>query len=204
MTRIGQGPTREYRSQLRSQQAEQTSNRILEATLRVMAGGVASVSIPAVAREAGVSVPTVYRHFGTKSDLLAALYPYLARRVGMDELIAPRTIEEFRDTIGAIFDRLDAFDDLARAAVASPAAREARTITMPDRLRMSGQFVDAIAPELGKADRDRIARVLVILTTSAALRTWRDQLGASVDDATRDVEWALRSLITASTRRTGR
>ena len=47
-----------------------------------MASGLASLSIPAVAREAGVSVPTVYRHFGTKDDLLAAVYPHVARGSG--------------------------------------------------------------------------------------------------------------------------
>ena len=198
MTRLANNsPVREYRSELRAEQAEETRKRILDATLRVMAAGIASVSIAAVAREAGVSVPTVYRHFGTKSELLAALYPHLVRRVGMYEMAPPRSVEEFRRAIRSIFDRLDVFDDLTRAAVASPAAEQARSVTMPDRLRLTGQFVDTIAPGLSEADRKRITRVMVILTTSSALRTWRDHLGASVDDATDDVEWVLRSLISA-------
>jgi hypothetical protein len=45
---------------------------------------------------------------------------------------------------------------------------------------------------------------MVVLTMSSALRTWRDYLGASVDDAADDVEWTLRSLIAArSTRSDG-
>ena len=66
MTRIAKAPARTYRSELRAQQADETRARILDATVRVMARGLASLSIPAVAREAGVSVPTVYRHFATK------------------------------------------------------------------------------------------------------------------------------------------
>src|ERR687892_583337 len=73
MTRTSAGTMRAY-NQLRAEQAERTRVGILEATLRVMARGVASVSIPAVAREAGGSIPAVYRHFGTKQDLLAAVY----------------------------------------------------------------------------------------------------------------------------------
>jgi len=73
---------------------------------------------------------------------------------------------------------------------------------MPDRLRFTQQFIDGIAPDLSKADRDRIARVLVVLTMSSALRTWRDHLGGSVDDAADDVEWTLRPLIAASNART--
>lgn len=198
MVRIANSAARGYRSGLRAEQAEETRKRILDATLRVMAGGVATVSIPAVAREAGVSIPTVYRHFGSKSGVLKALYPHLMPRVGMYDTPPPRSIAEFRSTIRTIFDRLDAADDLARVAMASPAAQEARRATMPDRLRISRQFVDTIAPDLPEVDRDRIARVVVILTMSSALRTWRDHLGASADDAADDVEWTIRSLVAAS------
>jgi AcrR family transcriptional regulator len=204
MVRIANGSVREYRSELRAEQAEETRKRILDATLRVMAGGVATVSIPAVAREAGVSIPTVYRHFGTKSGLLVALYPHLVPRIGLYDMAPPRSIAEFRNAIRAIFERLDAHDDLARVAMASPAAEEARSATMPDRLRFTRQFVEAIAPDLSRTDRDRVARVLVVLTMSSALRTWRDHLGASVDGAADDVEWTLRSLIAASGERSKR
>jgi AcrR family transcriptional regulator len=201
MVRIANGQAREYRSELRAQQAEETRKRILDATLRVMAGGVATVSIPAVAREAGVSIPTVYRHFGTKSGLLKALYPHLMPRIGMYDMTPPSSIGEFRIAIHAIFERLDAADDLARVAMASPAAAEARGATMPDRLRFSRRFVETVAPELARTDQDRIARVLVVLTMSSALRTWRDHLGASADDAADDVQWTIRSLIAATSAR---
>ena len=67
-------------NELRAAQAQATRARILEATVAVMARGVASVSIPAVAREAGVSVPTVYRHFATKRDLLTSVFPHVLHR----------------------------------------------------------------------------------------------------------------------------
>lgn len=196
------GRGREYRSDLRAEQAEATRSRILDATLRVMAGGVTTVSIPAVAREAGVSVPTVYRHFGSKSELLKALYPHLIPRVGMYDMTPPTTIEEFRNAIRAIFERLDVDDDLARVAMASPAGQEARRATMPDRIRFMQEFVGAIGPELSHGDRDRITRVMLVLTMSSALRTWRDHLDASVEAAADDVEWTLRALISATARGT--
>jgi AcrR family transcriptional regulator len=204
MSRIIKRPVREYRSQLRAQQADQTRSRILDATLRVMADGVASVSIPAVAREAGVSVPTIYRHFGTKRDLLAALYPHLEQRAGLDEMVVPRSIDELQDGVRAIFERIDSFDDLARAAMASPAAEEARRITMPDRLALGRRLADSIVPKLAKADRDRIARLLVVLITSSALRVWRDHLGSSVEKAADDIDWVVRAAIAAATSGQGR
>jgi AcrR family transcriptional regulator len=204
MTRIVKEPVREYRSQLRAQQADQTRSRILDATLRVMADGVASVSTPAVAREAGVSVPTIYRHFGTKRELLGALYPYLEQRAGLDEMVVPRSIDELRGGVRAIFERIDSFDDLARAAMASPAAEEARRITMPDRLALGRRLADSIVPKLAKADRDRIARLLVVLITSSALRVWRDHFGSSVEKAADDIDWVVRAAVAAATSGQGR
>jgi AcrR family transcriptional regulator len=191
---------RAYRSELRTQHAEDTRARILDATVRVMADGVATTSIPAVASEAGVSVPTVYRHFGTKRDLLAAVYPHIVRRAGLDELVAPRTLDELRDGLRSLFDRIESFDDLARASMASPGSEEVRRISMPDRLAWGRRFADSIKPKLRPVDRDRIARLLVVLTTSAALRVWRDHLGSSVVEAADDIDWMVRSVASAGSK----
>jgi AcrR family transcriptional regulator len=201
MTRIATREPRAYASELRAQQAEDTRGRILDATVRVMARGIASVSIPAVAREAGVSIPTVYRHFGTKTDLLAAVYPHIEWRAGFNQIVPPRSIDGLRDGVRSIFERLESFDDLARAAMASPAADESRRLNMPDRLALTRRLADSIVPPLADVDRDRIARLIVVLTASASLRMWRDHLGASVDQAADDVEWVVRAAIAASTRK---
>jgi AcrR family transcriptional regulator len=198
MTRIGDRP---YRSGLRAQQAEQTRDRILDATGRVMARGVAFVSIPDVAREAGVSVPTVYRHFATKRDLFGAVYAYAVRRSGLDELVIPRSMEELLGGMRAYFQRTDSFSDLDRAAMASPAAQEVRRISMPDRVALFSRMADTIEPKLSKSDRERIARLLVILTASSSVRLWRDQLGSSVEEAADDADWAIRALIASATPR---
>ena len=195
MTRIApRKVARGYGSPLRVQQAEETRGRILDATGRVMAGGLAFVSIPAVAREAGVSVPTVYRHFPTKHDLLAAIYPHALRRAGLDDVVIPTSMDELRHGLRAHFERTDSLGDLARAAMASPASDEVRRLSMPRRLAAFRQLADSIEPKPSKADRDRIARLLVILTASSSLRLWRDQLGSSVDEAADDVDWVLRAI----------
>jgi AcrR family transcriptional regulator len=187
-------------NELRAAQAQATRARILEATVSVMARGVASVSIPAVAREAGVSVPTVYRHFRTKRDLLAAVFPHVVRRAGLDELVPPRSIDELGRGVRALFERIDSAGDLARAAAASPAAEEVRRVDMPARLEMSRRLADSILPKLTPGDRDRIARVLTILISASALRVWRDHLGSTVEEAANDIDWVISAAIAASTR----
>jgi len=199
MTRIGTGTMGAY-NELRAAQAHATQTAILEATLAVMARGVATVSIPAVAREAGVSVPTVYRHFGTKRNLVAAVFPHIVRRAGLEELEPPRSIEELGQGLRALFERLDSAGDLARAAAASPAADEARRADMPARLEMNRRLADSIVPKLTRRDRDRLARLLTILISGSALRLYRLHLGASVEEAANDIEWAIKAAVAASTR----
>lgn len=187
-------------NELRAAQSEATRARILDATLRVIARGVATVSIPAVAREAGVSVPTVYRHFGTKRVLLSAVLPHILRRAGLDELVPPRSIDELGAGVRAFFERIDSAGDLARAAAASPAVEEVRRADMPARLEMNRRLADSIVPKLTPGDRDRITRLLTILVSASALRVWRDHLGSTVEEAANDVDWVIKAAIAASTR----
>jgi AcrR family transcriptional regulator len=199
MTRIAIG-ARPYRSDLRTQQAAETRTRILDAALSITAKGIAQLSMPAVAREAGVSVPTVYRHFRTKSDLLAALYPHVARREGFDNIPDPRSFDDVRGAVRGIFERLDAMDDLARAAIVSPIADQIRHAGMPDRYARIRRLGDSLDPKLSDANLDRITRLLVILTSSSALRTWRDHLGSTVDQAADDIDWVVRATIAEARR----
>lgn len=201
MTRIANDTARVYRSELRAEQAEATRGRILEAAVRVIDGGIALVSIPAVAREAGVSVPTIYRHFATKRDLLAAVYPHVVRRAGLEELVMPRSMDELMDGLRAYFERTDSLGDLARVAMASPASEAVRALNMPDRLAMFRRLADSIVPKPSEEESDRIARLLVVLTASSALRLWRDQLGSSVEEAADDVDWVIRAVIASASSR---
>ncbi len=198
MTRISTPPARAYVSQLREERTEDTRTRILDATMRVMAKGLASLSVPAVAEEAGVSVPTVYRHFGTKRGLLEEVYPHATRRAGLDAIPDPRSLDELRPMIRALLERLDSLDDLTRAAMASPGASEVRHTTMPSRYQRIRGVVDAIEPKLPVVDRERIARMLTVVTASASLRMWREHLRLSVDEVADEVEWIVRAAIAAS------
>ncbi len=197
MNRRASTEKRPYRGGLRAQQAATTRNRILDATTRVMAGGLADLTVPAVARMAGVSVPTVYRHFATKRDLLAALQPYLQQRAGIDVTALPASIDGLRATLMSLLTGMDGLDDVMRAALASPAAEEVRRVHAPRRFALARRIVDPIAPQLPEAGRDRIARLLVILTASSALRMWRDDFGKSVEEIAGEIDATVRAAIAA-------
>jgi hypothetical protein len=128
------------------------------------------------------------------------MFPHAARRTGMDGIPDPSTVGDVRAAVRAIFERLDALDDVARAAYVSPIADEVRHATMPARFERIRALGKSIQPPLKDADLDRITRILVILLSSSSLRTWQDHLGASPDQVADDIDWVLRAAIAAASR----
>jgi AcrR family transcriptional regulator len=186
----GSGKRRSYESRLRIDQAAATRERILDALLRTMGRGIAELSIPAVAREAGVSVPTVYRHFGTKADLLAALAPYLFDRTGLMEV--PRLpTDDFTALMLEMHRRNQAMDAETRAALASQLGQAMRLTTMPQRLAMIRDEVNRRVPGLSEIEADRFTRIVLLLGSSAMTRAYQDYLGLDAREAAEDVGWAL-------------
>jgi AcrR family transcriptional regulator len=192
-------PRRRYDRALRDAQALQTRERILEALVRTMARGVAEISVPAVAREAGVSIPTIYRHFGSKSGLVQALSPYVASRTGLQPDRLPENLDELEFLARESFRRLGRIDPTLRAAMASELGNRMRRTHMPERRAWHRDAIAAIAPGLSPEELDRLADLSVILLSSASIRAFKDYLGASTDQASDRLIWALRTLVRSST-----
>ena len=73
-------PKRRYHSPQRQQQAEDTRRKVLDAARRLFAAqGYAATTLPHIAREAGVSQPTITAVFGTKAQLLSQLIQLAVR-----------------------------------------------------------------------------------------------------------------------------
>jgi AcrR family transcriptional regulator len=71
MPRQVKSPSRRYRSVLRTEQAQDTRRRVLEAATRLfLERGYGGTTINAVAAEAGVSPETIYVSLGSKTGLL--------------------------------------------------------------------------------------------------------------------------------------
>src|SRR5919199_6081715 len=71
----GVNTRRRYDSTGRREQARRTRELLLDTAERqFLAAGYAATTLAAIAREAGVSVETVYKAFGGKSGLVRAIY----------------------------------------------------------------------------------------------------------------------------------
>ena len=180
--------SRVYDSELRAEQADATRRKILDALVRTMGRGVAALSIPAVAREAGVSVPTVYRHFRSKAALVAALSPHLIGRTG---LMDPTLMEgaDLPTIVHEMYRRNAGMDAELRAALASELGQQTRRRLMPQRVAIARKTIAARLPGLTDEELDRFTRVFLILTSSATMRAYKDYLGMDAAQAADDVAW---------------
>ena len=78
--------------------AERNRARLLDAANAVFAAGGADASLEAVAREAGVGIGTLYRHFPSRQALFDAVYRYEVQRLVelADSLAAEPPVEALR------------------------------------------------------------------------------------------------------------
>lgn len=192
--------SRPYRGRLRQEQVERTRDRILEGLLRTMARGVADLSVPAVAREAGVSVPTVYRYFHTKRVLVEALPGYIARRVGAGELLPPTDPEDLSAIVRQLYARSTGVDATLLAGGASPLANDIRRQLLPMRLKLIEEALAPVAGHLNPADRDRLRNVVLVLASSVTMRAFADYLDLSPEEAADHIAWTIRMLTRAVAR----
>ncbi len=161
----------------------------------MLAEGVDTLSIPAVAERAGVSVGTVYRHFGDKSGLLNALIPYAGRRTGVEVDSIPSTLDEIGDVVRQVFRHFEESDDLVRAAFASRIGRDVRVQGSPQRLEQFRQTFRTVEPGLTAEQLDHVAKLGLILTTSEAYQQWSDRLGMGPGEAADEVMWTIRMVL---------
>lgn len=188
---------RTYDSPLREEQARRTRERILDALIRIMAKGVAEISMPAVAREAGVSVPTVYRHFGSKRELVAALSAYVVPKTRLAEH-PPKDLSELRDDARTLFRRYDRLDGTIRAAMASQLGNEIRRDQMPSRRAMFRDAVRGSEPTMADQDAERLTNMLVLLFSSVVMRAFKDYLDLPADEAADHVAWTIERLVASA------
>jgi AcrR family transcriptional regulator len=190
---------RSYRSQLRAAQMEGTRQCIIEGLVRTLARGVGALSVPAVAREAGVSITTVYRYFRTKEELLRALAESYEAKLETWQLPRPHDPADWEPYLRQIFRRYEQMEPGLRAAMLTEVGNQARATWLPERLKL---IEDALGPafrELSPHDRARFCNVVLILTASATQRAFKDYLTISGEEAAEHVAWAIDQLMRALT-----
>lgn len=170
---------RRYDSERRSEQARQTRLAIRGAARELFErDGFARTTVAAVARRAGVSVPTVYASFGNKSGLLRAMMDELEDHAAQGEDVATELFAEhdparqlalFVHWIRTLFERGAPLLRMAREARTDPDV-EAMITTGNDR-RLEGTTMltagwDAAGGLRPGLTAEAAAQTLWLLTTA--------------------------------------
>jgi AcrR family transcriptional regulator len=185
---------RPYDNTLRQEQAEQTRQRILDTAMRVLpAAGADGMTLAELARAAGVSEPTLYRHFGTRERLYEEIEARSQVLIGMPAV--PRTLAELPRHAGRVFERFGAHASLLRALLRTGVGQAVHAHGRAKRTSRMRELLAESAPHLDARSVERLAGVLRALVSWESYERLTDELGMSTEDASEAVEWALEKLI---------
>lgn len=125
-------PKRSYRQGARARAAEETAKRIIEGfKARIREDWYDRVTLDEIAREAGVTVPTILRRFGSKEKLLEEAWEDLSR-----DILVRRTVltGEAAEVVRVIVEDYEVVGDLVLRSLAQEERFEALK-TVNDRGR---------------------------------------------------------------------
>lgn len=150
-------------------------------------GGVAAVSMDAVAARAGVSRPLLYKHVANRTELLAALYRREAAAVDAEVVAAldgVRGLEAIvRTSVAALLDALGRRAAIVTALTRAESEEPGLQAEQAARLRRSQRFyAQLLTDQLGVDAADaETATALFFSGLETALRLWE----ARPDEPTR-------------------
>jgi AcrR family transcriptional regulator len=179
---------RPYNSPLRQQQVAATRERIVAAASTLVHGFEGwdwrELTVRAVAKEAGVSERTVYRHFADEGALRDAVMERLQEEAGVD--LDEVTLERFADHAAGVFEYLASFP------VRTPAVREPTFESVDERRRAALlAAVDPATPGWSAADRRLAAAVLDVLWTVETYERLTSAWGLEPEQAARAARWVI-------------
>jgi AcrR family transcriptional regulator len=154
--------------------AADARTRILDAAYDLFSRrGIRAVGIDAIIRESGVARMTLYRHFGSKDELVLAFLERREQRWTKDWLQqeAERRADDPADRLLAIFDVFDAWfqrDDFEGCSFINVLLETADPDSVlhrasADQLARIRAYVAGLAKEAGVADPERLAHKWHIL-----------------------------------------
>lgn len=171
-----------------------TRNRILDAAVDLLrTEELEELTMAAVAAQAGMTERTVYRHFATRDDLLAAVWSNLQGRVGM------RGFEESATGLAKtalwLFPNFDKEEGAVRASVYSRAGRDVRRAVNDQRKAAVRAAVSEARPDLEGAALTRMCATVQLLASAYAWAVMKDFWGLSGEESGRAVSDAIASLL---------
>lgn len=188
--------TRTYNSTLRQEQAEGTREKILEAMRDIVreAGALEAATNRAVAKRAGVTEMTVYRHFPSRDQLMQGLWAKMNREGGVTVGL-PDGADDILGKLKPLFRSFDARPEHIIATLRTPQGVQMRASLDEERRQAFLAATQDLAGGLAEADQAKAAAVLQLLYSAYAWISLREQWGITGDAAADAVGWAAEVLM---------
>ncbi|HYB86199.1 MAG TPA: helix-turn-helix domain-containing protein [Streptosporangiaceae bacterium] len=181
------------RSSLREAQRAVTEQRIIEALAALIdQEHPLEISMAAVAKRAGVSEPTLYRHFPTKRDLFAALAGHQFRTVAAG--LAPASADDLAEAVRTVFQRSADIENTVRWTLAAPDPERVPRPNTQARLAMLRTALGGVLEDLDDDRAQFLLRTVLLLTSPMAWLYWNDYLGLDPAAAAATAGWAIKTL----------
>lgn len=179
---------------LRQRHAELTRELILRTVAEMLEEGAASdLSVPEVARRSGVSLRTVYRHFPTRDDLLAAAGEWIGVNILRAQI--PEVIAEVPQVYAENAALWDEHPNLVEAMALTRGANSVRSIRRRERLEKLREALREVTNGLPEAEARQAFAVFAYLNSMLAWVTMREEAGLDGKQVGAAVAWAMQVLI---------
>lgn len=179
---------------LRQRHSELTRDLILRTVAEMLdENGTADLVVPEVARRAGVSLRTVYRHFPSREELIAAAGEWIGVNV-----LAAGMADKLDQIPGEYAENAARWDDhpkLVEAMAFSRGANSLRSVRRQQRLETIREALQEVTEGLSEAEAKRAFAVLAYLDNMLAWVTMREEAGLDGKEVGAAVAWAMQVLI---------
>ncbi len=195
MQTVGMSP-RTYSSAIRDAQLEQTRAHLFDtARAMLVEGGLDALTLPKLAQVAGVSVPTVYRHFPTLDDLYRAFLEWLRPQLGISaERLLATTPAELPEVPLENYPRYESHAAVLRPLMESREFQRIRVASMRDRAKSASVPLKSIGEGWSEAELEARAGAIWVLASPQVWRWMRDTWGLENEEAAKAASWAMAAL----------
>ncbi len=173
---------RSYNQSARAESAEATGRRIVDAFIsRLKAHWFDEITLDQVAEDAGVTVQTIVRRFGSKNGLLAKAVEKVGADINAQRATAPGDIDQ--SVINLMADYEETGDPVIRLLALEPRHPELKKVLDFGRSEHRRWVSEVLAAELKGLDssaRERALDALVIVTDVYTWKLLRRDMARSV------------------------
>jgi len=188
-------PTREYRQDVRAQQAQANADRIVRTAVALIkhTGRTADITLDDVSRDAGVTVRTVLRRFGSRYGVLEAAFAEIKKEFqGYRVATPPGDVDA---AVRALLDQYERIGDLNMRALEQEHQLPLLHRALTDGRRSHREWLEHVFhPQLDALPPRHRERTLTALYAATDVYLWK-LLRRDLKHDRRDTEAVLRRLV---------